>query len=64
MSKAIYKCLSKEYLKTPSTKEEWIYISKDFEETWNLPHCLNVMDGKHIHIECFNLSGSNYYNYK
>ena len=64
MSKAIYKCLSKEYLKAPSTKEQWISISNDFEETWNLPHYLNAMDEKHIHIECFNLSGGICYNYK
>ena len=43
MPKAIYECLSKEYLKVPSTKEEWLSISKDFKETWNLLHCVGVM---------------------
>ena len=63
-SKAIYECLSKEYLKNLSTKEEWLSISKDFVETWNLPHCLGAVDEKHIRIECPNLSRSNYCNYK
>ena len=31
--KAVYECLSKQYLKTPSTKEEWFSISKELEET-------------------------------
>ena len=29
-----------------------------------MPGCLVAMDGKHIHIKCSNLSGSNYYDYK
>ena len=63
-SKAIYECLKEEYLKAPSKKEEWLSISKDFEDIWNLPHCLGAMDGKHVRLQCPKLSGSNYYNYK
>ena len=56
--------MSKGDLKTPSTTEEWLSISQDFGETWNLPRCLGAMDGKNIFIGCPNLCGSNYYNYK
>ena len=63
-SKAIYECLKEEYLKAPSKKEEWLSISKDFEDIWNLPHCLGAMDGRHVRLQCPKLSGSNYYNYK
>ena len=52
--------MSKEYT---STKKEWLCIWKDFKEKWILPHYPGAMDGKHIRIECANLSGSNY-NYK
>ena len=40
------------YLKAPSKKEEWLSISKDFEDIWNLPHGLDAMDGKHIRLQC------------
>ena len=58
--KVIYECLKEEYLKAPSKKEEWISISKDFEDIWNLPNCLGATDGKHIRHQCPKLSGSNY----
>ena len=63
-SKAIYECLKEEYLKAPSRKEEWLSISKYFEDIWNLPHCLGAVDEKHIRLQCPKLSESNYYNYK
>ena len=63
-SKAIYECLKEEYLKAPSKKQEWISISRDFEDIWNLPNCAGATDGKHIRLQCPKLSGSNYYNYK
>ena len=52
------------YLKHPSSKEEWLGISSGFEDSWNFPHCLGAIDGKHIRIECPKLTGSYYYNYK
>lgn len=51
------------YLKPPSARE-MENIANDFEEMWNLPHCLGAIDGKHIVIQCPNNSGSVFFNYK
>ena len=56
------KRFGKSYL--PSTEQEWKQISNDFEEIWNLPHCIGAIDGKHIAIECPKKSGSKPYYYK
>ena len=61
---AIWKALSPIYLRSPSMEQEWKQISNDFEEIWNLPHCIGAIDGKHIAIECPKKSGSKLYYYK
>ena len=48
----------------PKSQENWLNISKDFEELWNTPHVIGCIDGKHIRFECPQLSGSIYHNYK
>ena len=63
-SLAIYNALKQPYLKPPSSEKEWSSISSGFEDTWNFPHCIGAIDGKHIRIECPKLTGSFYYNYK
>ena len=60
----IWKVLSSIYLRSPSTEQEWKQTSNDFEEIWNLRHCIGAIDGKHIAIECPKKSGSKYFNYK
>ena len=62
--KAIYTVLKDPYLTHPSSKEEWLEISKKFEEVWNMPHVIECIDSKHIRVECPKLSGTLYYNYK
>ena len=61
---AIYASLSKVYLRPPTNKADWLNISSCFEETWNLPHVLGAIDGKHIRVQCPKNTGSLYHNYK
>lgn len=42
---------------------EWLEISRDFNDNWNLPNILGALDGKHIIIQKPG-EGSAYYNYK
>ena len=52
------------YLPPPSSKTDWQLISTDFEEIWNLPYVVGAIDGKRVHIQCPNKTGSLYHNYK
>ena len=57
-------CLSEQYVWSPRTSDDWKRITKDFENIWNLPHCIGAIDGKHVSIKSQLKSGSLYYNYK
>lgn len=48
----------------PSTTDQWLDISRKFEEQWNFPHCLGAIDGKHVILQAPIGSGSEYFNYK
>ena len=61
---AIWKALGDIYARPPSSPDGWREISKGFKDLWNLPHCVGVIDGKHVNMKCPNNSGSLYYNYK
>lgn len=61
---AIWTVLHDEYLKVPSSPQEWKKIADEFERLWNLPHCVGAIDGKHIAMKCPLNSGSLYFNYK
>ena len=67
-SNPIYDFLLESYITPPpplpKSQEDWLNISKDFEELWNTPHVIGCIDGKHIRFECPQLSGSIYHNYK
>lgn len=60
---AIWKVLQPEFLPFP-TKENFTECSEGFWKTWNFPHCLGAVDGKHVTLKCPPNSGSVYYNYK
>ena len=60
----IYTVMTPEYLKSPRSPEEWLPIANDFEHTWNLPHVIGSIDGKHIRIQCPPESGTLFHNYK
>ena len=77
MSKAIYEttqaiwiALRDNYLRCPSSPDDFTRLASDFEEEWNFPNCLGgkstsqSRDGKHIAIECPIGGGSAFYNYK
>ncbi|XP_048582528.1 uncharacterized protein LOC116618984 [Nematostella vectensis] len=49
---AIWEALHKNYLKSPSTPDEWQEIANDFESLWDFPHCIEAGDGKHVVMEC------------
>ena len=52
------------FVKTPSSEQEWLEISRKFETRWNYPHALGAIDGKHVTIRKPSNAGSYYYNYK
>ena len=60
---AIFEALADEYLRPPSSTEEWKNIARDFQETWNLPHVVGAIDDKHIRIQCSKQSGTLFHNY-
>ncbi|XP_047112265.1 uncharacterized protein LOC124789022, partial [Schistocerca piceifrons] len=61
---AICETLKDQYLKAPSTEEEWNKIAKEFDELWQFPNCIGAMDGKHIAFAPPQTAGSTYFNYK
>ena len=50
------------FVKTPSSEQEWLEISRKFETRWNYPHALGAIDGKHVTIRKPSNAGSYYYN--
>lgn len=48
----------------PRSEQEWLQIERDFEQSWNFPHCCGAVDDKHVNIIPPSNSGSYYYNYK
>ncbi|XP_042212587.1 protein ALP1-like [Homarus americanus] len=54
----------KNNIKMPRTEEEWRSVAKSFQRSWNFPHCIGAIDGKHVEITKPPGSGSYYYNYK
>ena len=48
---AIPKKLGPSYLKVPSSEQERLQITKQFEEKWNFPNCPGAIDGKHITLQ-------------
>lgn len=59
----IWQILRAVYMKQPTTND-WLHISSQFLEKWNIPNCLGAIDGKHIRIKKPSNSGSSYFNYK
>jgi hypothetical protein len=48
---AIWNSLSADYIKCPTTPEEWKEKAKGFAETWDYPRGLAAIDGKHVVVQ-------------
>ena len=47
-SQALWEVLQLLYVCASSTQEEWKSISNHFESIWNFPHCIGVLEEKHV----------------
>ncbi|XP_068231923.1 uncharacterized protein [Palaemon carinicauda] len=54
----------KEYINILKTTNEWLEVARAFERTWQFPHCIGAIDGKHVQMKKPIGSGSYYFNYK
>ena len=48
----------------PQSEDHWRQIARDFEVSWNFPHCIGCLDGKHVVMQNPENCGSMYLNYK
>ncbi|KAL3182963.1 hypothetical protein MRX96_006758 [Rhipicephalus microplus] len=48
---AIMNVLGPTYVALPSTQNEWSKVAREFEEKWDMPHCVGAIDGKHVFVE-------------
>lgn len=64
VSAALLTVLKNDFLRFPTSEEEWRIVANEFGEKWNFYNCVGAMDGKHVKIEPPLKSGSLYYNYK
>ncbi|KAK7481088.1 hypothetical protein BaRGS_00027628 [Batillaria attramentaria] len=62
--KVLIEVLQERHMKVPSTSKEWEVVAASFEDSWDFPHCIGAIDGKHIAIKAPPNSGSMFYNYK
>ncbi|XP_064469750.1 uncharacterized protein LOC135384476 [Ornithodoros turicata] len=62
--RALYAVLKLQYLKVPTTEDEWKKVAMTFEDSWNFPNCIGALDGKHVQILPPPKSGAMYRNYK
>jgi hypothetical protein len=48
----------------PSPNEaKWKHNEERYFELWNVPNCIDAINGKHIRLKCSPISGSLYSNY-
>ena len=62
--RAIQDEFTKEYLRCPTTPDEWKELETKFRIRWNVPHTLGALDGKHVALKKPKNSGALYHNYK
>ena len=62
--RAIQDEFTREYLRCPTTPDEWKELETEFRIRWNVPHALGALDGKHVALTKPKNSGALYHNYK
>ena len=56
---------TREYLRCPTTPDEWKELDREFRIRWSVPHhALGALDGKHVALKKPKNSGALYHNYK
>ena len=60
----IAQVIGERFMQVPSSREDWLLISRLFNKRWNFPNCLGAIDGKHIVMGQPADSESHYWNYK
>ena len=56
--------LATDYVKPPTSVDDWKKIASNFLELRDMPHCIGALDEKHIRISKPAFSRSLWHNYK
>ena len=51
-------------VKCPASPSEWRAVAEGFFQRWSFPHCIGVIDEKHVVIQASHNAGSGSFNYK
>jgi hypothetical protein len=52
------------YVKTPTSAEEWVAVADEYRSKWKFDHCLGALDGKHVVLQSPANIGTEFYYYK
>ena len=61
---AIWTAFHADFVKIASNEDEWLGVSRQFQQILNFPNCVGAIDEKHIVIQAPNLAGSSFLKYK
>ena len=61
---AIQDEFTREYLRCPTTPDEWKELEREFRIRWNVPHALGALDGNHVALKRPKNTAILYHNYK
>ncbi|KAJ8892335.1 hypothetical protein PR048_004915 [Dryococelus australis] len=60
----LYMDITMLFFRLPSTTEECEHHADEYNHQWNFPHCIGIMDGKHVMLQAPINTDSDYFNYK